>query len=96
MGGGDFFGPPGKLKGRRMGKSSRGAASEVRRIDPAGYQPPEPHRQSIRPAAQPNKYKKLEKLVRSANNMLIADANRRYGRRLGKRIRVKIVQGRYR
>jgi hypothetical protein len=91
MGGGDFFWPPGRLKDRRMGKSSRGAASEVRRIDPAGYQPPEPRRQSIRPAAQPNK-----KLVRSANNMLIADANRRYGKRLGKRIRVKIVRGRYR
>jgi hypothetical protein len=79
-----------------MGKSSRSAASEVRRIDPAGYQPPEPHRQSIRPAAQPNRYKKLEKLVRSANNMLIADANRRHGKRYSLRIRDKIVRGRYR
>jgi hypothetical protein len=93
MGGGDFFGPPGKLQGRRMGKSSRGAASEVRRIDPAGYQPPEPRRQSIRPAAQPNKHKQLSG---TADHILIADAKRRHGKHHGQRVRDKVIRGRYR
>jgi hypothetical protein len=74
----------------RQQQFSHGAASEVRHIDPATYQMPAEMEASERPA-------KSEKLVlaRKADNLLRNDARRRYGKRVGDRVRLKIRAGRY-
>jgi hypothetical protein len=71
---------------------SEGAASEVRHIDPATYQPSEAVREAMRP---PPKQNKTVALLDEADKLLVADAKRRHGKRYGKHIRNKIVTGRY-
>ena len=67
---------------------SHGAASKVRHIDPATYQP------TVQVAQlKPPKKNKTAKLLDRADAMLLRDAKRRYGR---KRARNMIVTGRYR
>jgi hypothetical protein len=71
---------------------SRGAASDVRHIDPATYQPPEPAHTSSRPVAQQNK---TVALLDAADKLLVADAKRRHGKRYAADVRERIVGGRY-
>jgi len=75
-----------------MKNGSRGAASGVRRIDPATYQPPQP-RPHLRPIAKPPKHKGL---MSTADSILVEDAKRRHGKRYSQLVRDKIVRGRYR
>ena len=75
---------------------SNGAASEVRYIDPVGYEPqptPQPKTTALPP---PTKQKQIRVALDAADALLVADANRRHGRRHGQRIRDRIVRGRYR
>jgi hypothetical protein len=79
-----------RIRRERQALGTHGAASEVRRVDPASYQPQEaPRAVTERPpvAAQ---IKRVE-LCDAADKLLIADAKRR----LGKRVRKMIVAGRY-
>jgi len=79
---------------RRAKRSDRseGAASEVRHIDPATYQPTEAVREAMRSLPRRNK---TVALLDGADGLLLADAKRRHGKRYGKHIRNKIVTGRY-
>ncbi len=72
---------------------SQGATSGVRHIDPAMYQPPPPHDEISRPAAQAQI--KTRELLGAADALLLADAKRRYGKRYGKRVQNLIVTGLY-
>ena len=72
---------------------SRGAASEVRHIERADYQPPQPH-VSVRPP--PARQKQTKALLSFADTILLADAKRRHGKRHGKRVQNLIMAGRYR
>jgi len=70
---------------------SHGAASGVRHIDPATYQP-QPNPKNFRIHLKQNKAKTL---LDRADALLIADAKRR-GKRFGKRVRDLISARRYR
>lgn len=72
---------------------SHGAASEVRHVNAADYQPPPPCA-SVQPPAQQTK--KVKALLNAADAMLLADAKRRHGRRYRDRMRNLIKNGRYR
>jgi hypothetical protein len=73
---------------------NHGAASGVRHVDPALYQPPQQHDEISRPPAQAQI--KTRELIGAADALLVADAKRRRGKRYGKRVREMIVAGRYR
>jgi hypothetical protein len=79
---------------RRVKRSDRseGAASEVRHIDPATYQPSEEVAKILRPPPRQNK---TVALLDEADKLLVTDAKRRYGKRYSKHVRNKIVTGRY-
>lgn len=79
---------------RRTKRSDRseGAASGVRHIDPATYQPSEAVRAALRPPPQQNK---TVTLLNEADKLLVADAKRRYGKRYAKRVRERIIGMRY-
>jgi hypothetical protein len=72
---------------------SNGAASEVRHIEGIDYQPPQPHA-SVRPP--PARQVQTKALLGAADNILLADAKRRHGKRYRKRVQNLIVSGRYR
>jgi hypothetical protein len=80
------------LDEHRFGKM--GAASGVRHIDPATYQPPivaSPATIELPPAQN----KTLARL-KDADRILLRDARRRGGKRNRDKVRNKIMQGRYR
>jgi hypothetical protein len=78
---------------KRMKRERHGAASEVRHIERADYQPPQPH-VSVRPP--PARQKQTKALLSFADTILLADAKRRHGKRHGKRVQNLIMAGRYR
>jgi hypothetical protein len=82
-----------KREHERQLLGSHGAASGVRHIDPASYQPQQPHA-SVRPP--PARRKQTKALLSAADTILLADAKRRHGKRHGKRVQNLIMAGRYR
>jgi hypothetical protein len=78
----------------RQQLGSHGAASPVRRIDPATCPVPEiaPETAVPRPAGA----SRTVALLDAADAMLVRDAKRRHGKRYAKRARNQIVTGRYR
>lgn len=69
---------------------SFGAASEVRHIDPATYQPSEAPN-----ILQPVRQDKTVTLLNEADKILLRDAYARHGKRYRDKVRNKIMAGRY-
>jgi hypothetical protein len=72
-------------------RGSHGAASEVRHIDAAEYQP--------RAVAAPTNrlpQHQTKTLLDAADKLLVADAKKRHGKRYAERVRNSIVTGHYR
>jgi hypothetical protein len=88
-----FFTPNLGRVWRRVKRSDRseGAASEVRHVDPATYQPSDEVRQILRPPPRQNK---TVALLDAADEILLRDV-RGHSKRYRQHIRNKIKTGRY-
>ena len=70
---------------------SHGAASKVRHIDPATYQPQQHHVDPRPPRQEPKSFA----LNHQAEKLLLRDAYHRHGKRHRDRVRKKIMDGRF-
>jgi hypothetical protein len=72
-------------------RGSHGAASEVRHIDPAQYQP-----SAIATLVTRLPQNETRALLDAADKLLVADAKKQHGKRYAERVRNNIMTGHYR